>query len=147
MAKAFIMCLWISILCGPVFSQQQKKFEAQGYQETSTPVGKFFSSKLTLENKFPFSDLVAVGDIVYLSGLVGIDEKGKLVKGGVIAETHAIFRQLKQHLASQKLDLGHVVKCFVMLDDINHWGSFNKVYTRYFKPPYPIRSAMGVYGD
>ena len=39
-----------------------------------------------------------------------------------------------------------MVKCLVMLDDIDEWGDFYKVYMRYFKPPYPARSALGADG-
>lgn len=107
---------------------------------------RFFSSPLTLKKNYPFSDLVVVGKTVYFSGLVGIDGQGSLVGGGIEAETDAIFKQLKAHLASQRLDLTHVVKCLVMLDDIREWSQFNRVYTGYFKPPYPVRSALGANG-
>ena len=39
-----------------------------------------------------------------------------------------------------------MVKCLVMLDDIDEWGDFNKVYMSYFKRPYPARSALGADG-
>ena len=107
---------------------------------------RFFSSPLTLKQNYPFSDLVVVGKTVYFSGLVGTDAQGSLVGGGIEAETDAIFKQLKAHLASQRLDLTHVVKCLVMLDDIREWSQFNGVYSGYFKPPYPVRSALGVNG-
>ena len=44
------------------------------------------------------------------------------------------------------LGLEDVVKYLMMIDDINKWDRFNKVYTAYFKPPYPARSAFGVDG-
>ena len=107
---------------------------------------KFYSSEETLNQGFPFSDSVLVGNTLYLSGMIGTDLEGKLVTGGVEPETHAIFRQLKAHLAIENLTLKHVVKCLVMLDDISKWANFNKVYVNYFKPPYPARSALGADG-
>jgi enamine deaminase RidA (YjgF/YER057c/UK114 family) len=83
---------------------------------------------------------------VFISGLVGTDETGELVPGGLRAETHAIFTQMQAYLAHLNLDLTDVVKCLVMIDDIDQWGDFNGVYTSYFKPPYPARSAMGADG-
>lgn len=103
----------------------------------------FYSSELTSRRNYPFSDLVVIGKTVYLSGIVGTDERGSLVDGGIRAQTHAIFRQLKDHLTTQNLGLKDVVKCLVMLDDIDQWSQFNKVYSDYFKPPYPARSALG----
>ena len=29
-----------------------------------------------------------------------------------------------------------------MIDSIDEWVDFNKIYTSYFKPPYPARSAF-----
>ena len=107
---------------------------------------KFYSSAETSNQGFPFSDSVLVGNTLYLSGIIGTDLEGNLVTGGVAPETHAIFRQLKAHLAKENLTLKHVVKCMVMLDDISMWADFNKVYVNYFKPPYPARSALGADG-
>ena len=69
-----------------------------------------------------------------------------MVDGGIKAETEAIFRQLKSHLRKFDSDLTNVVKCLVMLDDIDEWANFNKIYMSYFKPPYPARSALGADG-
>ena len=33
-----------------------------------------------------------------------------------------------------------------MIDDIGKWAEFNAIYTSYFTPPYPARSAMGADG-
>ena len=115
--------------------------------KTQTPAGQFYSAQLSLDQGFPFSDIVETnGGLIFISGLVGSDESGELVSGGLEAETHAIFRQMKTYLAHLNLDLTDVVKCLVMIDDIAQWGDFNGVYTQYFKPPYPARSAMGADG-
>ena len=115
--------------------------------KTETPVGDFYSSQLSLEQGFPFSDIVeSKGGLIFISGLVGTDETGELVAGGLKAETHAIFRQMKAYLAHLGLDFSNVVKCLVMIDDIAQWGDFNGIYTQYFSPPYPARSAMGADG-
>ena len=104
------------------------------------------SSELTIANEFPFSDTVLAGNTLYLSGMVGTNEGGELVKGGIEEETHSIFRHLKSYLGALNLNLSNVVKCLVMLDDIYEWGDFNKVYMSYFKPPYPARCALGADG-
>ena len=114
---------------------------------TETPAGQFYSSQLSLDQGFPFSDMVETnGGLIFISGLVGTDESGELVTGGLEAETHAIFRQMNTYLAHLGLGFGDVVKCLVMIDDIAQWGAFNGIYTQYFSPPYPARSAMGADG-
>ena len=115
--------------------------------KTETSVGKFHSSQLSLDQGFPFSDMVETnGGLVFISGLVGTNETGELVPGGLEAETHAIFRQMNTYLEHLGLGFDDVVKCLVMIDDIAQWGAFNGIYTQYFSPPYPARSAMGADG-
>ena len=115
--------------------------------KTETPVGHFYSSQLSLEQGFPFSDIVETkGGLIFISGLVGTDETGELVAGGLEAETHAIFRQMNTYLGHLGLGFDDVVKCLVMIDDIAQWGAFNRIYTQYFSPPYPASSAMGADG-
>ena len=112
-----------------------------------TAAGSFYSSQETMDEGSPFSDVVVVsGELVFLSGLVGTDVEGELVDGGLVPESHAIFRQMQNHLDQMGLDLDDVVKCLVMIDNIDEWADFNKIYTSYFKPPYPARSAFGADG-
>ena len=114
---------------------------------TETPAGQFYSSQLSLDQGFPFSDMVETnGGLIFISGLVSTDESGELVTGGLEAETHAIFRQMNTYLEHLGLGFDDVVKCLVMIDDIAQWGAFNGIYTQYFSPPYPARSAMGADG-
>lgn len=96
----------------------------------------------TEENDYPFSDAVRVGNLLFMSGMVGSDE----TVGDLVAETHDIFKQMKAVLAEYDLSFGDVVKCTVFLDDVDEWGKFNSVYTQYFKKPYPARSALGADG-
>ena len=115
--------------------------------KTETSLGQFYSAQLSLDQGFPFSDIVETnGGLIFISGLVGTDETGELVPGGLEAETHAIFRQMNTYLTHLGLGFGDVVKCLVMIDDIAQWGAFNGIYTQYFSPPYPARSAMGADG-
>ena len=115
--------------------------------KTQTPAGQFYSAQLSLDQGFPSSDMVETnGGLIFISGLVGTNKSGELVPGGLEAETHATFRQMKTYLAHLYLDLTDVVKYLVMIDDIAQWGDVNDVYTQYFKIPYPARSAMGADG-
>ena len=119
----------------------------QDILKTETQAGQFYISQPNLDQGFPFSDMVETsGGLVFISGLVGTDEAGELVAGGLEAETHAIFRQMRAYLTHLGLSFGDVVKCLVMIDDIEQWGAFNGMYTQYFSQPYPARSAMGADG-
>ena len=95
--------------------------------------------------QLPFSEIVRVESTLYLSGQIGINPKSKqLVKGGVKAEIHQTLTNIKQTLQKHGYSMNSVVKCTVMLTDITDFKLFNQIYTSYFTPPYPARSAFAV---
>ena len=98
------------------------------------------------DDGYPFSESARLGDTLYLSGQVGEDENGKLVPGGIEAETERIMRNIKAALARRGLGMEHVIKCTVFLADISEWGVFNDIYKKHFSAPYPARSALGASG-
>ena len=111
-------------------------------EQKSQPV--FTASELP----YPFSSAVQVGDVLYLSGEIGVVDNGtELVPGGLEAETHQMFGRIKSTLEKHGLGLEDVFKCTVMLADMSEWPAFNAIYAGYFEPgQYPTRSAMGVNG-
>jgi enamine deaminase RidA (YjgF/YER057c/UK114 family) len=92
-----------------------------------------FSTEQTVEQNFPFSDAVRVGDTLYLSGMIGEDDNGNLVKGGIVPEAHNVMNKMDKILNHFDLTFDDVFKCLVMIDDINEWSLFNSVYIQYFK--------------
>ena len=98
--------------------------------------------------KLPFSDAVRVGDVLYLSGQMGIvPGTMKLADGGVEGQTRQMMENIKRVLAHCGRSLDDVFKCSVMLADMKDWPAFNKIYLEYFNPDrLPTRSAFGVNG-
>lgn len=95
----------------------------------------------------PFSKAVRVGHMLYLSGELGIDPKtGKLAPGGIAAETKQAMENIKNTLERFGSSLDRVVKCTVMLADINEWQEMNAVYVTFFPKHLPARSAFGTSG-
>ena len=90
----------------------------------------------------PFSDAVRVGNILFLSGAVGVDSTGRLVPGGIGPETRQTLENIKASLARNGLTMANVVKCTAMLVDIKEWPALNEVYRTYFPGPKPARSAF-----
>jgi enamine deaminase RidA (YjgF/YER057c/UK114 family) len=88
---------------------------------------------------------VVVEDILYLSGVIG-EKEGMLVEGGIENEAHQAMKNIEAVLRHYDLNFDSIFKCLVMIDDISQWGSFNSIYTQYFKRPYPVRSAFGADG-
>lgn len=93
----------------------------------------------------PYSRAVWAGDILYLSGQLGLDPAtGKLLEGGVAAETEQLLKGLSAVLAAAGLSMGNVVKANVFLTDMNDFAAMNKVYETFFEAPYPARSTIAV---
>jgi len=95
---------------------------------------------------YPFSEAARVGDLLFLSGQVGTDDKGELAPGGMVPEAHQIMQNIQGVLQRQGLSMKDVVKCTIFLADVAEWADFNKVYVTYFEKPYPARSALGANG-
>lgn len=94
----------------------------------------------------PFSAAVRVGDMLYLSGQLGTDGGGALVKGGIEPETRQAMENIRQVLQANGSSMDRVVKCLVMLADMAEWGAMNRVYVTFFPDHLPARSAMGASG-
>lgn len=93
----------------------------------------------------PFSPAVRDGDRVYTSGQVAQDPAtGKLIAGGVAAQTEQIFRNLAVILSAANKSLGDVVKVNVYLTDMRDFAEMNDVYAKHFAPPYPARTTVAV---
>lgn len=96
--------------------------------------------------RLPFSDAVRVGDMVYLSGAIGVAPDGTLPEG-IAAQAREAMNHIGRILEQLGLGFDDVVKCTVMLDDMADWPAFNAVYVRYFDgQKFPARSAFGASG-
>jgi len=94
----------------------------------------------------PFSDAVRVGDVLYLSGQLGIGADGKLPEG-IEAQTKQALENVGAILRRQGLGYEDVFHCTAMLSDMANWPAMNKVYVTYFpEGKRPARSAFGASG-
>jgi 2-iminobutanoate/2-iminopropanoate deaminase len=104
-------------------------------------------SNAVLTKGLPFPDGVRVGELVILSGQIGIRPGTlELVPGGIEAEARQTFENLKLTLAAHGMNLSDIVRVQVMLADMAEWPLFNKVYLEAFPDASPARSAFGANG-
>lgn len=106
------------------------------------------NSGKVLPTNLPFSELVEVGNTLYLSGQIG-NKPGtlELAEGGIEGETKQVMENIKTSLEAHGYGLENLVKCTVMLADIGQWGAFNTVYKDYFEAGrFPARAAFGANG-
>lgn len=106
-----------------------------------------FAGALQAQDGPPFSKARKVGNMLYLAGELGVDPAtGKLVEGGIGPETRQTLVNIRATLQANGSDMNNVVKCLVMLADIDEWGAMNEVYRTFYATPYPARSAFGASG-
>nr|WP_157218251.1 RidA family protein [Sphingomonas formosensis] len=93
----------------------------------------------------PFRDGVSAGNLLFLSGQTGIVPQGQDPHGeGFDAAARMAMDKLGVALERHGGRFEDVVKCTVMLADIQDWPRFNATYQRYFtEGRLPARSAMG----
>ena len=94
-----------------------------------------------------FSPAVRTGDLVFLSGQIGIKPGTlELVPGGIKPETTRTLESIRSLLADIGLGMEDVVKCTVFLADMDDYGPMNEVYLEFFPQDPPARSALAASG-
>jgi reactive intermediate/imine deaminase len=80
-----------------------------------------------------------------VSGQIPLDPATQaLVPGGMDAQIHQVFKNLKAIVTAAGASLDDVVKATVFLTDLSHFALVNKIMSEYFREPYPARAAVGV---
>lgn len=88
----------------------------------------------------PYSQAIVSGNLIFLSGQLGVDKYGNL--GENIAEqTENAIKNLSEILLAAGSDLTKVVKTTCFLANINDFAAFNDVYGKYFTEK-PARSLI-----
>lgn len=93
----------------------------------------------------PYSAGIETQQFVFSSGQLGIDPmSGKLVSGGIQAETNQALENLRAVLEAGDSALNLVVKTTVFLQDISDFNKMNEIYAKFFNNHPPARSAFQV---
>ncbi len=93
----------------------------------------------------PYSQGIRVGNLLFVSGQLGVDPAtGAFVEGGIEEQTARCLENLKAVLAESGIGLNSVVKTTVLLENMDDFAAMNQVYASYFKADPPARSAFQV---
>lgn len=93
----------------------------------------------------PYSQAVSAGNFLFTSGALPINPAtGKMVEGSIEDRAHQVFKNLSAIAAEAGTSLDNAVKVTVYLADITDFQAVNGVYGKYFKEPFPARSAFQV---
>ena len=91
----------------------------------------------------PFSGAVRVGETLYLSGDIGIDEN-RQVPDNAKDEARLLMESVQRTLAEAGYTMDDLVYVTVYCSDVKHYADFNEVYRGYFKEIFPARAFVGV---
>lgn len=92
----------------------------------------------------PYSPGVKLGDMLYLSGQLGLDPVTGTLPEGVEAQAEQSLKNIENLLAEAGATMANVVKTTVFLADIADFARVNEVYAKHFEAPFPARSAVQV---
>jgi len=91
----------------------------------------------------PYTPVVRAGDWIIVSGQLGMVD-GKIVDGGVKAQTAQAVENLKGQLATVGATLDDIAKTLCFLTDMDTFPDFNEAYVAGFNGARPARSTIGV---
>ncbi|MEW4342945.1 RidA family protein [Vibrio diabolicus] len=93
----------------------------------------------------PYSHGTSYGDLIFTSGQLPVDKAtGKVVEGGISAQSHQSLTNLKHVLEAGGGSIDTVLKTTCYLSNINDFAKFNKVYAELFQQDCPARSCFAV---
>jgi 2-iminobutanoate/2-iminopropanoate deaminase len=93
----------------------------------------------------PYSQGIRFGDFVFVAGEKGISpETGKIVEGGIAAETRQTLDNVRAILEEAGLSLDDAVRSVVYITDLSEFGTMNDVYAEYFQVDPPGRTTVEV---
>lgn len=97
--------------------------------------------------RVPLSQAIKAGEWVFASGQLGTDPKtGRLVEGGITAETRRVCENLKAVLEAAGSSLGKVVKVTIYMADLGELLPMNEIFSAYFATEPPARTTFQAAG-
>jgi 2-iminobutanoate/2-iminopropanoate deaminase len=92
----------------------------------------------------PYSQAIRNGDLVFVSGQLGLKPGETAISGTIQDQTEQIFQNLKAILEEAGSGLDRIVKTTVFLTDLNSFQGMNEVYARHVGEERPARSTVEI---
>jgi 2-iminobutanoate/2-iminopropanoate deaminase len=132
-------CLWLLFVQTIHAQHPQKQEMKQGMKKeiiytdhAPAPIG-------------PYSQAVAAGNLIFVSGQIAIDPvSGAMVNGSIARETHQVMQNIKSILEKAGVDMQHILKTTIFLTNMDDFAEVNSVYSGYFQGQYPARETVQV---
>jgi 2-iminobutanoate/2-iminopropanoate deaminase len=92
-----------------------------------------------------YCDAVRFGDLLFISGIVGVDAQGRVVgEGDAARQTRQIFENMKKVLDAAGAGFGDVLKVTVFLTDIEDRARINPIRQEFFGNARPASTLVQV---
>jgi len=93
----------------------------------------------------PYSQAIAVGELLFISGQLPIDmATGEFAEGGIGEMARASIRNADAIARAAGTDISRAVKATVFLTDMSDFAEVNAVYSEFFAGEAPARSCVAV---
>lgn len=93
----------------------------------------------------PYSQAVAAGNLVFLSGQIPLDPTTQaLVEGGIAEQARQVFRNLAAVAEAAGGSLADAVRLTIYIVNLSEFQTVNGVMTEFFTAPFPARVTVGV---
>ena len=122
----------ITVLCVVLLSAPASVADERSYVRPSLPDG----------DGLPFSGAVRIGDTLYLSGDIGLDENREVPKTAK-AEAKLLLDGIQATLEAAGYTMDDLVTVTVYCSDVKHYADFNEIYRTYFTKQFPARAFVG----
>ncbi len=92
----------------------------------------------------PYSQGIAAGGFIFVSGQLPLTPDGELIVADVKAAARRALANVRAVLEAAGAGMDDVVKVTVYLAEIGDFAAVNEVYAEFFSEPYPARAAFAV---
>jgi 2-iminobutanoate/2-iminopropanoate deaminase len=93
----------------------------------------------------PYSQAIACGNMLFVSGQIAIEKSsGNILTGNIAEESEQVMSNLSEVLKAAGMDFTHVVKCTIFLKNMSDFPKVNEVYGKFFKDQPPARETVEV---
>lgn len=98
-----------------------------------------------MANKVPYTPSLKVGEILFISGQVGINPTTSQLSDSTFeAEVKQVMENLKIQLEIYNLTFDDLTSTIIYLKDMKNYNKLNEIYGSYFKTRYPTRTCIAV---
>ena len=92
-----------------------------------------------------YTDAVRFGNLLFISGMVGVDAQGRVVgRGDVVAQARATFDNMKRILEAEGASFADVLKVTVYLRNVEDRARINPVRAEFFGDARPASTLVEV---